>query len=316
MAPPDPQPIRPGEIFRALAVFVEPPSAEHESVAATLGLGEPPTLAEHTDLFDFQLFPFASVYLGPEGMRGGEARDRIAGFWRALELDPPHEPDHLTVLLATYGALLDQAEIAADKDADNEADNEADHWRHVCQVFLHEHLLSWLPLFLTRLEAGLESIGAGFYGAWARRLRRLLAAEPLDDRLAGTLAAALREADALPDPRSEGGDAFLNGLVAPARTGFILMRDDLAAMAEELGLGRRIGERRYVLRSLLSQDAAAVLRALAQLARDAGSAVEENGMPQSTCDWWRGRALASAELLEALAADASTLGFADDLAGD
>jgi hypothetical protein len=300
LAPLDPQRIRPGEIFRALAVFVEPPSAEHASVAATLRLGELPPLAEHTDLFDFQFFPFASVYLGPEGMRGGEARDRVAGFWRALELEPPRDPDHLTVLLAAYGALLDKAEVATAA--------EADQWRHVCQVFLHEHLLSWLPLFLARLE----SHAAGFYGAWARQLRRVLTAEPLDERLAVTLAAALRDAEPLPDPRAEGGEPFLSALLAPVRTGFILTRDDLAGMAGELGLGRRIGERRYVLRNLLSQDATAVLRALARLAREAGSAAERSRMPPSTLDWWRGRARASAKLLESLAAEAKELNLLGD----
>ncbi len=234
-------------------------------------------------------------------MRGGDARDRIAGFWRALELEPPTDPDHLTVLLAAYGALLDQAELAGE--------SEAEPWRHVCQVFLHEHLLSWLPLFLGRLESGDHA----FYSAWARRLRRVLAAEPLDERLSGTLAAALREAEPLPDPRVEGGDAFLGALLVPVRAGFILTRDDLAALAEELGLGRRIGERRYVLQSLFSQDAPAVLRALARLAREAGSAAEASGIPPSTFDWWRARAAASAELLGALAGDAAAFELAGDL---
>ena len=35
-------------------------------------------------------------------MLGGEARDRIAGFWRALGLVPPPEPDHLAVMLGLY----------------------------------------------------------------------------------------------------------------------------------------------------------------------------------------------------------------------
>ena len=34
-----------------------------------------------------------------------EARDRIAGFWRALGETPPPEPDHLTLMLASYAEL-------------------------------------------------------------------------------------------------------------------------------------------------------------------------------------------------------------------
>lgn len=281
----------PGEIFRALAVFVEPPSPEHEPVAQTLDLGALPSLADHTDLFDFQLFPFASVYLGPEGMQGGEARDRIAGFWRVLELEAPNDPDHLTVLLAAYGALLDQAEAAPDEEAEN--------WLHVSQVFLHEHVLSWLPLFLSKLGA----TGGEFYARWAGHLQLLLTVPELGV-VGDRLPAALREAEELPDPREEGGKAFLHGLLAPARTGFILTRDDLAGIAQGCELGRRIGERRYVLENLLGQDGQPVLEALAEFA-EAASKKELIGMPEVSAKWWRKRARSSSELLRGLAAAAT-----------
>lgn len=290
MLPEQTSQIQPGEIFRALAVFVEPPSPEHEPVARTLDLGALPSRADHTDLFDFQLFPYASVYLGPEGMQGGEARDRIAGFWRVLELEPPNDPDHLTVLLAAYGALLDQAEAAPEADAEN--------WLHVSSVFLHEHVLSWLPLFLAKLDAA----GGEFYARWAGHLQNLLAVPELGP-VADKLPAALREAEPLPDPRQEGGKAFLHGLLAPARTGFILTRDDLAGIARNCDLGRRIGERRYVLENLLGQDGRPVLSALAEFADTAGEG-DLTGMPEVSADWWRARARSSRDLLHALAADA------------
>ncbi|MGH9940996.1 MAG: hypothetical protein ACRD9R_01395, partial [Pyrinomonadaceae bacterium] len=74
------------ELFRALAVLAESPeSAEAARVAEVLEL-EPsaPTAGEYGESFILQLPPYASIYLGAEGMIGGEARDRIAGFWRAL----------------------------------------------------------------------------------------------------------------------------------------------------------------------------------------------------------------------------------------
>lgn len=286
--------IQPGEIFRALAVFVEPPSPEHEPVAETLDLGALPSRADHTDLFDFQLFPYASVYLGVEGMQGGEARDRIAGFWRVLELEPPNDPDHLTVLLAAYGALLDQAEAAPEEDAEN--------WLHVSRVFLHEHVLSWLPLFLQKLGAS----GGEFYARWAGHLQTLLTVPELG-AVGSHLPAALREVEALPDPRAEGGKALLHGLLAPARTGFILTRDDLAAIAGACNLGRRIGERRYVLENLLGQDGQPVLAALADFA-DAASRQDLTGMPEVSAEWWRDRARSSRDLLRELAADAAESG--------
>jgi TorA maturation chaperone TorD len=285
----EPQP-RPGEIFRALAVFVEPPSAEHEAVSQTLDLGKLPSRAEHTDLFDLQLFPYASVYLGPEGMEGGEARDRIAGFWRVLELDPPREPDHLTVMLATYGALLDSAADAGD---------DAANWHHVARVFLHEHLLSWLPLYLRKVCDTTH----GFYCAWAQQLRRVLGAAELGPPTSLALPAALREAPPLPDPRKESGEAFLDGLLAPVRAGFILIREDLAGLARDAELGRRIGERKFVLKNLLAQDGKTVLTRLADQAAWAAKAAPA-AMPGVTARWWRQRAETTRALLTELAEEA------------
>ena len=53
------------------------------------------------------------VYLGAEGMLGGAARDRVAGFWRALGLVPPAEPDHLAALLGLAAALADASATSA-----------------------------------------------------------------------------------------------------------------------------------------------------------------------------------------------------------
>src|ERR1700748_1744761 len=116
------------EIFRALAVLVEPPDRlEATRLAALLGLGEPPTVSEYTDTFTFQFYPYASVYLGAEGMLGGEARDSVAGFWRALGQVPGAEPDHLAVMLATYAQLSspgDASELASpSSDASEVADD-------------------------------------------------------------------------------------------------------------------------------------------------------------------------------------------------
>ena len=96
------------EVFRALAALCEPPGPQTGTLAAALGLDGPvPDEAGHTELFLFQLYPYASVYLGPEGQLGGPARDRVAGFWRAVGLTPPAEPDHLAALLGLLAALAD-----------------------------------------------------------------------------------------------------------------------------------------------------------------------------------------------------------------
>lgn len=254
----------PVELLRSLAVFAEPPGAEHERLTELLGFGAPPESSDYSDVFLFQLYPYASVHLGPEGMMGGEARDRVAGFWRALGQVPPTEPDHLAGLLGLYAALaeregaLDGAERALVRQS-----------RH---ALLHEHLAPWVFGFLGRTQ----ELTRGVYGTWAELLSRVLQAEVVgvdhrDDRLP----LHLRLVAEMPDPNVEGGKAFLAGLLAPVLSGMILTRADLARLAGELDLGLRAGERRYALEHMLAQNPVSVLRALAAEARRQGAMHEQ-----------------------------------------
>ncbi len=67
------------ELFRALAVLAEPPTEETGRVSEALGLGVPPSADEYTELFVFELYPYASVYVGQEGMLGGRRGTVWAG---------------------------------------------------------------------------------------------------------------------------------------------------------------------------------------------------------------------------------------------
>jgi hypothetical protein len=271
------------ELVRSLAACLEPPPTGAWPLVSALGLPRSPTPAEHTDAFTFQLHPYASVHLGPEGQLGGIARDRVAGFLRALEVVPPPEPDHLTVLLGAYAQLID---------LDGGVGTRA---RHARTVLLHEHLAPWVPRWSWRVT----ELAAAPYRAWAVLLDRLLVDElallgpPL------TLSAHLREAPTLPDPREGEVPAFLTGLLAPVRSGLILARADLVRAARELDLGLRIGERAYMLRALLGQDAPATLRFLAGEARRQHAHVAGDDL---TATFWRDRLTATADLLDALAA--------------
>ena len=132
------------EVFRALGTLAETPDTSHVELCALLELGEPPTASEYSQTFVFELYPYSSIYLGHEGKLGGDARDRIAGFWRALSLTPPAEPDHLTVMLAFYAEVCEHQQNAT-------PGLERDRWEHIQKSFLWEHLLSWLPIYLLRM---------------------------------------------------------------------------------------------------------------------------------------------------------------------
>ena len=282
------------ELLRALAALSEPPGAGHARIAAALDLPAP-SAADHTDLFGLQLVPYASVHLGAEGMIGGEARDRIAGFWRALGLVPPAEPDHLAALLGLYAAL-------ADDERAQSAGARAALRRQARAALLHEHLLSWLDPWLAKLAG----IAPPAYAAWGELLADALRAEAAALLDGGEpLPAHLRAAPPLAPPERTGGQAFLDALLAPARSGLVLVRDDLARAARELGLGARIAERRYVLRHLLAQDPARTLGWLQDEAERAARRPPAVAGP-ATAAHWKDRAAATADVLGAARAAMTT----------
>lgn len=281
----------PVELVRALSIFAEPPESEHVRVAGLLGLGHGIDGSAYAELFVFQLPPHASIYVGPEGWMGGEARDRIAGFWRAVGRTPPAEPDHLSVLLGLYAALNDEQMKATGPGAALLAE--------ASRALLHEHLAPWVFAYLD--HAG--ELAAGGYRRWSELLRETLTEEAGRAGPPAILPAHLRAVTGLPDPRAEGGDAFLKALLAPARSGIILTRAALGTMARKLDLGLRAGERRFALEGLLGQDARATLGALAALAaREELAHRRRDGLLGETARFLAQRAGHTARLLGELAA--------------
>lgn len=277
------RPVSRADLLRALADLAARPHPGSASIAEALELPRAPTASEHTDLFDFQIYPYASVHLGDEGMLGGDARDRIAGFLRALDVTPPPEPDHLVVLLHAYADLTDLAASGAPR---------ADHAR---RVLLHEHLGSWVGRFLARaVELGAEPLRA-----WARLLTVTLAGELAQHGPPPELPPALRDAQPLPEPGEATAAEWTQGLLTPVRSGLVIARADLARAARDLELGTRVGERAFTLRALLDQDARAVLGWIATEARrqaeDLAPVVATGG--DGVAAWWGSRLTATAGLI-------------------
>jgi hypothetical protein len=278
------------EVLRALAVVAEGGEGL-ERVAAALDLGRPIDMAAHVELFDFQLYPYASVYLGAQGMLGGEARDRVAGFWRALRLDPPTEPDHLASLLGLLVTLEEQAAT------------EPEPARHALleqagRALLWEHLLSWLPLWIERAIERTD----GPLRRWAELLFQTMTALASALGPPSTLPAALACAPTGLSAEEVRGEGLAAALLAPVRTGVIVLREDLRHLAGDLDLGLRAGERRFAMQSLLEQDRAGTLTWMAQFI--AGQASRTDRWPAAwapVMGFWSNRARESAALLDALA---------------
>jgi Nitrate reductase delta subunit len=284
------------ELLRALGALTLGPPAETARPFRALGL-LPWTPAEHTDLFVLSLPPYASIHLGSEGKLGGEAADRVAGVWRTLGLAPPGNADHLGVILALY-AELGQAAAQARSPGTREL------LKHTRTAVLWEHLWPWVPGYLEAASAH-----AGSARPWARLTLRTLAREARKSSPAMVLPLALRTAP--PQIQADISlDDLLDALTVRVRCGFLLTNRDLSFAADSLGLGLRLGERRFALKALLGQDPATTLRWLSDHAMTWSRyhllhpAVA--GADPGT--WWAGRASQIASILRQLSRAAAGSG--------
>lgn len=300
------------ELVRALAAIADDPDAAR-AVGPALGL-EPVSDAEHTDVFVLNLPPYAAVYLGPDGALGGEGADRVAGFWRAIGITPPAEPDHLSALLGLY-ANLGEASLDARRPA-----TVAALARSQASLFW-EHLWPWLPGYLDAVT----DLGTPALAAWARLARCVIDAEFRTQPACPRLPLALRQAPQLV-PRQAGPGAgpreLTAALTTPVRSGMILTRRRLALGAALVSVGHRIGERRFTMRAMLEQDPAATLSWLAteadrwqrlHSARGNGARGDgARGAGDGASQWWAARAARTGKFLRDRAAEAS----ADDASAD
>jgi TorA maturation chaperone TorD len=275
------------ELIRSLGALAEAPAPEHQRIASLIGLGPVPESAAFTDLFVFQLYPYASVYLSAEGMLGGEARDRIAGFWRALGRRPPPEPDHLGALLGLY-AGLSEAEASEGDPAERMLA------RRARCTLLSEHILSWVGPYLQSVSR----LGPPFYAEWAHILTEVLHAEAEIIAEESFTVCHFIPNLCVGDPRFQGGERFLEDLLCPVRSGLMIPRVELARASRELSLGFRLGERRYQLRALMSQDPEGLLAWLRGLAgRWCEWHHERSSEPGVIRSFWMERASATRQLL-------------------
>ena len=277
------------DLLRAAGAVADNP-ADAAAVARALGI---PGLSrqEHTELFVLNCPPYASVFLGPDGALGGEGADRVAGFWRAMGLTPPAEPDHLAALLSLYAGLGEAArQVRRPATAAMLARSRA--------ALFWEHLWPWLPAYLDAVT----DLAIPAASAWSALTRAAIAAEAGQHLAPATLPLAQRTAPTAVSADDPG--TLARALLVPVRSGIILTRSRLAAAADGTGTGYRIGERRYALQAMLDQDPAATLRWLArESARWADRHAGRPG-PGLASRWWSRRARRTARVLTGLAARA------------
>jgi len=223
------------KLLRALGAVAADPAA-----AADLGLPSAGTTG-HDEVFTVNCPPYASLYAGDD-------QGRLAAFWATAGLDPPAEPDHLAVLLDGYARLGEAGKDDARR------------------VLFGEFVWPWLPAYL----GAVSDLPPGPLTGWAELTLDALRDEREQDRdldlgPGGALPWALREAPPpvrLGEPGGPDGE-LPEGLLTPLRSGMILTRRAVAAGAEQVGAGQRIGNRRRALGAMLAAEPERAARWLA-----------------------------------------------------
>lgn len=279
---------RSSEIAFALAEIAD--AREGSTIlSAALGMGEFKK-EDVTKFFLLDLQPNASIYLSNTGTLGGEIYEEIAGFFKVLGADPGTQADHISSMFSLLGYIL-RAEA---KFSDNhEREDEVVRNRAILRarsVLVGEHLLPWAPAYLLRAkEVAPEAISV-----WAS-----VGLDFLAEQIANIHQVDIHYSSSadVAENHPEDGD-LVEWLLAPAKSGLIIAQSDLTAIAQEAGLGKRVGGRRFILKNLLDTDKAAVLGSIRVLAEHQSELYMSHAETFTSLYTWSSKAHACSTYIE------------------
>lgn len=254
-------------LYRFLAQgYLRPPNDDFLAAASAVPELEPHLKTNLSDaytwLFEFNVYPYASVYLDPSGMLNAPWSGFVAGVYRALGLEVAADAglaasDHLSAGLGAVASLLEREAAATDELTRTRA-------RHAQRTLLVEQLLPWLPTF----SAAVRELDAGFYGV----LTEMTLSLSLEH--AAELQAETARPFTYPKEETEvgaGAKEQLTRFMTPARSGMFLSRETVVRLGRRLGVPVRFAERAYMLEqlALAAADAEKLDRFFLELKREA-----------------------------------------------
>lgn len=204
--------------------------------------------ADYQHLFGFNVFPFASVFLDPEGMLDGPVTDYVRRQFQRAGCPTPltgEAPDHLGQEL-TLLAFLARAEAGAWIDG---LPTEAERIRRLERRFMDEHLLGWLAAF----TQAVRDEGFPFFTVLAE-LTLDLALEHRSALGDGGRPASQRFTLPEPPPLLDDPGTGLKDIAAylttPPWAGLFLSRDAITRLGRHAGVPRGFGDRTRMLANL------------------------------------------------------------------
>ncbi|NNN14072.1 MAG: hypothetical protein HKL81_10050 [Acidimicrobiaceae bacterium] len=229
-----------------------------------------------------ELPPFASIYLSLDGNIGGESQAEIAGFYRAISVKVPPNPDYLSSLLYLLGQIIKkEAEVVDGETARSRAIEIAK------LTLLRQHIAPWLVPYLQRAE----QIAGADASVWI--------ALTLD------LIASILESSEVPTPKQPIDEdldqsqiesfansvEFIDWITSPLLSGVIVAPSDLVSIAKSLGLATRIGRKRFVLEGLFQQGGRELLAAIGQFVAEQGDLYLSRSSEFEVLQSWSKRAI-------------------------
>ncbi len=214
----------------------------------------------YTWLFEFNVYPYASIFIDPSGMLNSDWAGFVTGVYDALGLDVNlgagvAASDHLSAQLEALTTLCEREEHASTEEQKTRA-------LHDQRVLLVEHILPWLASFVWAIQR----IDNGFYSECAQLTLDVcldhadsLMSENQDLQLEFTFPAIEEDLKAVQpiNAKQKAGEARskLQSLITPARSGLFLSRQDIIQLGRRLDLPVRFAERPFMLENLFSSAA-------------------------------------------------------------
>lgn len=202
--------------------------------------------AAHHALFHFNLFPYESIFLGSNGLVGGEITQKVtlhyarAGFAAGSN---DASPDHISVELAYFAFLTGvEADAAASEDGIT-----AVHYQHLQKQFLPAHLLRWLPPLVQAISA--QSFP--FFHTLAKLTLDVVADHWLALGQEQTVEWRLPDLPDLLNDKKTGLKQIAHFLATPGYSGIYLNRDDVGRLARQQQIPHGFGGRTQMLSNWL-----------------------------------------------------------------
>ncbi|HEX6304953.1 MAG TPA: molecular chaperone TorD family protein [Anaerolineales bacterium] len=209
--------------------------------------------ADHYELFGFNVFPYASVFLDESATLGGRVTQNILSVYHKSGFDVPLESesaDHIALQLQ-FLAFLSAAEGEALEDGLVQV---ALSINQLQRQFMDEHLLTWLPAFVLAIRQQQDV----FHSNLADLTLEMVLHHRADlgnDLLAPETSFSLPPAPDLLADQKTGLKEIAAYLVIPAYSGLYLSRRDITRLARSQLLPRGFGSRQQMLTNLLRSSA-------------------------------------------------------------